>query len=96
MDVAFEEADGLLPRRVIAERDVDMGIDQAGHGHHAAGIDRHLAIGSIAAGADRNDLAVVEDDGVARRDGRGDVAGENFRDIEDRNFHGRRRPLRRI
>ena len=39
MQVAFEKAHGALARGVVAERDVDVRIDQAGNGGHAAGID---------------------------------------------------------
>src|SRR5262245_19633275 len=38
VDVAFEIADGLLAWRVVAERDVDVRIDQAGNGGSPIGI----------------------------------------------------------
>src|SRR6185437_516778 len=38
VDVAFEEADGLLSRRVVAERDVNMRIDQTRNCNRACGI----------------------------------------------------------
>ncbi len=43
MDVAFEKADGLLARRVIAERDVDVGVDEPGDGGRPVGIDDDVA-----------------------------------------------------
>ena len=87
MDIALQEADGFLARRVVAEGDVDMRVDQPRHRHHPAGIDRDVAIGGIAAGTDRSDLAVDHHDGVAGRDGRGDIAAEYLGNVENCNFH---------
>ena len=39
VQVAFEKADGVLARRVVAEGDVHMRVDQAGDGRDAVGID---------------------------------------------------------
>ncbi len=87
VDVAFEEADGLLPRGVVAERDVDVGIDQARHRRHAARVDLHIVLTVAAAGSDGFDLASGEDDRVADGSGRGEIARQNLAEIEDRDLH---------
>ena len=87
MCITLQKADGLLARRVVAEGNMDMQIDEAGHRHHAVGVDGHVAVRSIAAGSDREDFAVAHDDGVAGGDRRGDVPSKNFADIENRKLH---------
>ena len=41
--VAFKKPDGALPRRVVAEGDVHMGIDEAGNGGGAVCVDHDVA-----------------------------------------------------
>jgi hypothetical protein len=68
MDVALQVTDGLLARRVVAEGDVDMGVDEAGNGGGASGVYNDIAALDVACGrrADGFDLLVLRDDGVAR------------------------------
>ncbi len=87
MDIAFEEADRLLPGRVVAERDVDVGVDQTGHRHHTGRINGDVGICDIAAATDRGDLVAVDEDGVTGRDWLGEITRENCADIEDRKLH---------
>ena len=81
MQVAFEIADRALARRVVAERDVDVGVDQAGNRRHAAGIDHH--IGGLDRRADAvptdDDAAAVGDDRVARDERIAPVARNDLR-----------------
>ena len=67
VEVAFEIADGALARRVVAEGDMDVRVDQPGDRRHAAGVDHH--VGGVhrlrRRGADRHDALAVADDGVA-------------------------------
>ena len=42
MHVAFEKPTTLLPRRVVAEGDVDVGVDQAGDRGGAVGVDHDV------------------------------------------------------
>ena len=51
MHVALEVADGLLPRREVAERDVHMRIDQPRNRGRAVGVDHDVAGFDVAAGA---------------------------------------------
>ena len=56
--VAFEEADGVLPRRLVAEGVVHLRVDQAGDRGRAVGIDDDV-VGlrrPRGRGADRGDL----------------------------------------
>ena len=87
VNIAFEEADGFLARGIIAEGDVDMGIDQARHGHHARGVDGNVAAGDIAAAADRDQLSIGHEDRVARHNRCREIAAENFSDVEDGGLH---------
>ena len=43
VQIAFEKADGLLPRRVVAKGDMDMAVDQARDGGGAGGVDDDVA-----------------------------------------------------
>jgi len=43
MDVAFEVSHGLLARCVVAERDVDVGVDQTGNYGCSIGVDDNVA-----------------------------------------------------
>ena len=65
--IAFQVADRLLSRRVIAERDVHVRIDQPRNGRRAVGIDHDVAGVDLARGrgADRDDAVAVTDDGIA-------------------------------
>ena len=70
MQIAFEIADRALARRVVAEGDVDMGIDQARDRGHAAGVDHDVAgldLGSVDAVPTLAILPSSHDDGVALR-----------------------------
>ena len=89
MQVAFEIADGALARRVVAEGDVDVGIDQARDRGGPVGVDDdvralHLA---RADGADGNDPAFVHEDRVAVDERRMPVARDDAADIDDRGAH---------
>ena len=90
VQVAFEIADGALARRVVAEGDVDVGIDQAGNGGHAAGVDHDIGgvHGLRRCGADRDDTLAVGDDRVAGGERIAPIAGNDLTQIDDRDFHG--------
>ena len=91
VQVAFQIADGALARRVVAERDVDVRVDQAGDRRHAAGVDHHIgfAYGVGRRGADRCDALAVDDDRVAGCERLAPVAGNDLTEIDDGDFHGR-------
>ena len=90
VQVAFEKTHRTLARRIVAEGDVDVGIDQAGDRGHAAGVDHH--IGALhrrcGRGADADDAAAIGDDGVALRMRIAPVARYDVSEIDDRGFHG--------
>src|ERR1700730_18533616 len=90
MDVTLEISDRLLPGRVIAERDVDVRVDQAGNKRRATGVDHDVGgfYGSRRRGADGGNEAVLANDGIAG-DGRlAPVAGDDLSDVDDRDTHG--------
>ncbi len=91
VNIAFEIADGVLPRREIAEGDVDVGIDQARDRRHAAGVDDD--VGRFhrlrRRGADRDDALAVGEDGIARGERSFPVAGNDLTQIDDGGFHAR-------
>ena len=89
MDVALEVADGLLARRVVAEGDVDVGVDEAGNGGRAAGVDDDVAALDVVGGrrAYGCDLVVLRDDGVARRQRHAPVAGNDAADVGNGHAH---------
>jgi hypothetical protein len=92
MQIAFQITDGALPRRVIAERDMHVRVDQARDRRHAAGIDHHIGALDLTGrrGADLGDALAVADDGVAGDTWRAPVAGNDMADINDRDFHSAR------
>jgi hypothetical protein len=75
MDVAFEVSHGLLARRVIAERDVDVGVDQTGNCGRSSSVDDNVAALNIPGRrrADELDLLVESDDRVALDEGRAPI-----------------------
>src|SRR5260221_3763126 len=89
MDVTFEISDCLLPGRVIAERDVDVRVNQAGDKGRAAGVDHNVGGFDSRSGrcANRNDKAVFTNDGIARNDRITPIAGDDFSDVDDRDAH---------
>ena len=91
VNVAFEEADRSLARRVVAEGDVHMGIDQARDCDRPVRIDHHVALGDLRSrsGPDVDDPALVHDDGVTGRDRLAPVAGQNGAQIDDCCFHAK-------
>src|SRR6185437_2302942 len=87
MRVAFEKSNGLLPRRVIAERDMDVRIDETGYGDGAAGIDGDIAAGNLATVSDRFNISISHHDCIAGHDRCRDLARENPADIDDGEAH---------
>ena len=89
MQVAFQIADGALARRVVAEGDVDVGVDQAGDGRHAAGVDHDVgALDRLRRrGADRDDALAVGEDRVAGGERLAPIARDDLTEIDDRDFH---------
>jgi hypothetical protein len=77
---------------VRARVDVLVGIDESGHGRHAAGVDRLAARSGRRAGADRRDLAVTHDDRAALDDR---AVADDDADIGDREVLGGKRRGRR-
>ncbi len=89
VNIAFEKANGALARRVVAEGDVDMGIDQARDGDRAVRVDHDVAVRDLRGGGgpDVDDLALVHDDRVARRERLAPIASQNCTEIDDGCFH---------
>ena len=94
VQVAFEVADGALARRVVAEGDVHVRIDQARNRRHAAGVDHHVGALDRAGrrGADRDDALALGEDRVAGGERIAPVAGDDLPEIDDRDFHQFARP----
>ena len=90
MQVAFEEAHRLLPRGVVAEGVVHLGIDHAGHGGHAAGIQHHVAglYSRRLDAADLGDQPVLHQNRIAGGDRVPPVAGDDGVEIDDCGLHG--------
>ena len=67
MQVAFEKADRALPRRIVAEGDMDVRVDKAGDRRHAAGIDDDVGGFDLLrrSRAGPRDPAVVGQDSIA-------------------------------
>ena len=97
MHVAFEIADRALARRVVAERDVDVGIDQA---RESPSCRRrrspHRRLRPRCADAVPTEtmrspsLTIVSPDANGSRQ----IAGNDLTEIDDRDFHGvHRRPV---
>ena len=89
MQVAFQVADRALARGIIAEGDVDMGVDQAGDRGGLVGIDDdigalHLARAGRAGG---DDTAVLHEDRVALDERPMPVAGNDAAEIDDGGPH---------
>jgi hypothetical protein len=79
VDVAFQKTNCLLSRRVIAEGDVDVGINEAGKHGCTVRVDDDIApyneIGR--GGTDLYDLAILHDDRIAAREGGAPIAGRD-------------------
>ena len=91
MNVAFEEADRLLPGRVVAEGDVDLTVYQARHGDRTTGIDHHVGVIDLLGGqaAYGDDLVALGQDGIPRNRRAAPVAGQDSADIDDGGLHVR-------
>jgi hypothetical protein len=89
MQVAFEIAHRSLPRRVVAERYVDMGIDKAGNCRRSVRIDDD--VGAVDQRAfhvpGRDEFPVLGYDRVAGHERVTPIAGNNRADIYDRYTH---------
>ena len=85
VQIAFEVADGALARRVIAEGDVHMAVDEAGDRGGAGGVHDHVAPGEIRVreAADRRDRSPVHQDAVGGNEGVGKVAADDRADVDD-------------
>ena len=89
VQIAFEVADRALPRRVVAERDMDMRVDQARHRRHAVGVDDDIGAvnrGGRSRSYGRDPLA-VNDDRIAARKGTMPIAGDDLAEVDDGEFH---------
>ncbi|MGY4455073.1 hypothetical protein ACVWZR_009733 [Bradyrhizobium sp. i1.3.1] len=90
MQIAVDPADLVLARRPVARHRVDMAVDQAGRDRGAVGLDdggRAFGVEVLEA-ADRSDLAVLGDDGVAVQDRLFQGAGQDQADIPDHELRG--------
>src|SRR5205807_9457860 len=89
VQVAFEIADGALAGGVVAERDVDMRVDQTGDRRHAVGVDHHIGLAHDVGrrATDGYDALAVDDDRVTGRERLAPVAGDDLTDVDDRDFH---------
>ena len=85
MQIAVDPADLVLPRRPVAGDGMDVAVDQAGRDRGAVGVDDGGgAFGvDVLEAADRGDLAVLGDDGVAVQDRLFQRAGQDQADIAD-------------
>ena len=89
MDIAFQKPDGALARRIIAEGDVDVRVDEAGDRRHAAGIDHHVGALDRCGGrrADMGNALAVGDDDVAHCNWRAPIARDDHSEIDYRDLH---------
>ena len=96
--VALEVADGLLARRVVAERDMHVGVDQARDRGRSARIDDDVAgLDRLRRGsADAGDAVAVGNDRVARHERACEIARHDRADIDDGDAHGSRTALGRV
>ena len=90
MDVTLEVPDRLLAGRVIAERDVDVRVDQARNQRRGTGVDDDVGSfdGRGRRRADGGNEAVLANDGIAGDDRLAPVAGDDLSDVDDRDTHG--------
>src|SRR5262249_38599030 len=89
VDVAFEIADGLLAWRIVAERDVDVRIDQAGNGSSPIGIDDDVTCFDLPDGcrADGFDFPVRRDYCVSFGEWLVPIAGHDCADVGNSQTH---------
>ena len=87
--IALEKTDRLLPRCIIAERDVHVRIDEPRHGHHPPGVDRDVTVGGRATRSHGRDAVAFHQDAVAGNHRCIDIAGQDRSDVEDGQFHAR-------
>jgi hypothetical protein len=90
MEIAVDPVDLVLARRPVARDGVDVTVDQARRHRGALGVDnggRAFDVDVLEA-ADRGDLAVLCDDGVAVQDRLFQGAGQDQADIADHELRG--------
>ena len=90
VQIAFQIANHPLPRRVVAEGDVDVTVDQPGNCRAACGVDHHVAARGLRGGkgADRGDATILHQDAVSLGKRRFEVAGDDGAEIDDGSPHG--------
>ncbi len=94
VDIALKISDGLLTRRVVAKRDVDMGVDQAGNGGRPISIDDDVAGLDLPRRrhANRLDLGAGGDNRVALNQWSTPIAGNDRANVGDGETHARSPP----
>src|SRR5438094_6768012 len=87
--IALEKSDGLLPRCVIAKCVMHLGINQAGNGNGAVGVDDDVTgFESFARdGPHFEDLSIGHKDRVALSDGIFEFTVNDCPEINDCGFH---------
>ena len=89
VQITFQIADRLLPRRIIAEGNMDMAVDQAGNGGGAVGIDYDIRGTHVLRrqGADRLDKAIFTKNCIAGLQRRFPIAADDPADVYDGSLH---------
>ena len=89
MQIAFQISDRALPRRVVAERDVDVGVDEAGHRSHAGGIDHDIGALDCRSRSRPHgcDPLAVDEDRITAHKGIMPIAGDDLAEVDDRDLH---------
>ena len=90
VDVAREIAHGVLPRREVAEGDVDLGIDQPRNRRRPASVDDDIAgvDGGALHHADGFQNAVGGNERISVDEGLTPIARDDGAEVDDRDPHG--------
>jgi len=88
VDVAGQEPDRALAGGVVAEHDVAVRVHQPGAHGGAVHVHHPLGVAQVGAFADGGDRAPLHQDRVGRGDRRGEVAGEQRADVDERGGGG--------
>ena len=89
MEIALQKANRALARRVVAERDMHMRIDEAGDRGRPVRVDDDVTAVHLGGrgGADGYEFALVRNDRITGNERLSPVAGNNGADIGDGDAH---------
>ncbi len=89
MQITFQIADRLLPRRIIAEGNMDMAVDQAGNRGGAVGIDHDIRGAHVLRrqGPNRLDKAIFTKNCIAGLKRRFPIAADDPANVYDGSLH---------